>query len=232
MSRPALANAPKTRRGAFVQLVKDIVGVVPNIITFQYNPEKMTRSLTPWNPFAEGQSRRGAHAPDVQPYAPEEKISFQLVLDATDELEDGNVVAQVSGVASRIAALKKLTQPTEGLLSDIVAAAKALSGSGASEAQRPTVPVTLFVYGPGLILPVRVTTFSVDETFFSPTLFPLHATVSLELAVLSPDLFKCRKDVASDLAIAAFNFNKLQESTLALVNMAKDADEVLGVLPF
>ena len=63
---------------------------------------------------------------------------------ATDELEDGNVIAQTTGVALRIAALKKLILPTEGLLGDIVAAAKALNG-GASEAQRPTVPITLFV---------------------------------------------------------------------------------------
>ena len=77
-----------------------------------------------------------------------------------------------------------------------------------------------------------MTNFSVDQTFFSPTLYPLHATVSIDLVVLTPDLFKCRKDVASDVAIAAYNFNQLQDSTLALVNMAKDADQVLGILPF
>ena len=46
---------------------------------------------------------------------------------------------------------------------------------------RPTVPVVLFVWGPGRILPVRVTSFAVDETLFAPSLYPLQATVTLGL---------------------------------------------------
>ena len=87
----------------------------------------------------------------------------------------------------------------------------ALVGKASEHAVRPTVPVVLFVWGPGRILPVRVTSFSVEETLFSPSLYPIQATVSLGLEVLTPDVFKCQRDITADIAIAAYNFTKLQE---------------------
>ena len=38
--------------GALVEFSSRFIGPVPNIIVFQYNPEKLTRSLTPWQPPA------------------------------------------------------------------------------------------------------------------------------------------------------------------------------------
>jgi hypothetical protein len=94
------------------------------------------------------------------------------------------------------------------------------------------VPVVLFVWGPGRILPVRVTSFSVEETLFSPTLHPIQATVSLTLKVLTPDVFKCQTDIAADLAVAAYNFTKLQEEGLALAHLAGNTDAIRALLPF
>ena len=65
MPDTGLRRSPKFQQGALVQLVKDLVGVVPNVIPFQYNPEKLSRSLTPWNPFETDQTQRGAQAPTV-----------------------------------------------------------------------------------------------------------------------------------------------------------------------
>jgi hypothetical protein len=92
--------------------------------------------------------------------------------------------------------------------------------------------VVLFVWGPGRILPVRVTSFSVEETLYSPTLFPTQATVTLGLEVLTPDVFKCQSDITADLAIAAYNFTKLQEDALAVAHIANNADAIRGLLPF
>ena len=70
MSDTGLRRSPKFEKGALVQLLKDLVTVVPNVIPFQYNPEKLSHTLTPWDPFEVDQTQRGAQAPTVQPFDP------------------------------------------------------------------------------------------------------------------------------------------------------------------
>lgn len=232
MPDTGLTRSPKFDKGALVQLVNGLTGVVPNVIPFQYNPEKLSHTLTPWNPFEVDQTQRGAQAPTVQPFEPKETFELTLEIDATDDLEDGGAVANEVGVADRLAAFKKLTLPSEGLAGDLVASARALVGKAAEHAVRPTVPVVLFVWGSGRILPVRVTSFSVEETLFSPSLHPIQATVSLGLEVLTPDVFKCQEDITAKLAVAAYNYSKLQEDALATVHVANNVDAIRGLLPF
>jgi hypothetical protein len=232
MPDTGLKRSPRFEKGALVQLVKGLTGVVPNVIPFQYNPEKLSHTLTPWNPFEVDQTQRGSQAPTVQPFDPKESFNLTLEIDATDDLEDNNPVAKRVGVADRLAALKKLTLPTEGLIGDLIASARALVGKAAKHAVRSTVPVLLFVWGSGRILPVRVTSFSVEETLFSPSLHPIQATVTLGLEVLTPDVFKCQHDITADIAVAAYNFTKLQEDTLAAAHIANNIDAIRGLLPF
>ncbi len=232
MSDTGLARSPKFQKGALVQLIKDLVGVTPNVIPFQYNPETLSHTLTPWNPFESDQTQRGAQAPTVQPFDPKESFDLSLEIDATNDLEDDNPVATEFGVADRLAALKKLTLPSEGLIGDVVAGARALLGVASEHAVRPTVPVVLFVWGPGRILPVRVTSFSVEETLFSPSLHPIQATVRLGLEVLTPDVFKCQEDITAKLAVAAYNYSKLQQDALAVAHIANNVDAIRGLLPF
>ena len=215
--------------GAFIQLIPDIVAFTPNIVLFQYNPEKITRGLTPWNPFEGSTSSRGAAAPDVAPTPPDEKIGFELQLDATDSAQTSNPLNRTTGVASRIAALRKLTKPSKGMLGDLVQSVGNLVGADTSIAERPSIPITFLIFGPGLMLPVRVTTFSVEETLFTEALYPIHAKVTVELQVLRPDMFKCKEDLISDLAIAAWNLNQIQEDALAIANLANGAFDVVGL---
>jgi len=232
MPDTGLKRSPKFQKGALVQLVRGVLGVAPNVIPFQYNPEKLSHTLTTWNPFEVDQTQRGAQVPTVQPFDPKESFNLTLEIDATNDLEDDNPVAKGVGVADRLAALKKLTLPSEGLIGDLVAGARALVGKAPKQAVRPTVPVVLFVWGPGRILPVRVTIFSVEETLFSPTLYPIQATVTLGLEVLTPDVFKCQHDITADLAVAAYNFTRLQEDALAVAHIANNLDAIRGLLPF
>lgn len=231
MPDTGLKNSPQLIKGAIVQLIEDIVGLVPNIVPFQYNPTQLTHSLQPWNPFEVDPTQRGAQAPNVQPFDPKQSFTLRLELDAADDLENGDPVTQLVGVADRMAALKKLMLPTEGLLGDLVASAQSLLGGANARAVRPTVPVAFFIWGPGRILPVRVTSYSVEETLFSPLLYPLQATVSLGLEVLTPDVFKCQSSLSADIAVAAYNFTKLQEDALAIAHIAKAAKSIAGMLP-
>jgi hypothetical protein len=231
MAETGYSRSPKLVRGALVQLAEDIIGVVPNIIPFQYNPETVTRKLTPWNPFEVDQTGRGQIAPTAQPFDPKEAITLEIHFNATDQMEDGDVIAETIGVSDRIAAIEKLLFPSQGLLGDLIGAAAELIGA-APPPKRPTVPVSLLVWGPGRILPVRVTDYSIDETNFLPSLSATMAKISLGLEVLTPDVFRCESGPAIELAVGAYRFYRLQQAALALEYNAKNAAQALSLLPF
>jgi hypothetical protein len=169
---------------------------------------------------------------------------LELVVDATDDLEKGDPVAVVTGVADRIAAMEMLLYPQEdSLLGDLLgsvsvsisAGGASTSGSAAAEEAVPkgTVPIVLFVWGPGRIVPVRITSFSVEEQSFSPLLYPIRAKASIGLKVLTPsDLSGHKEGMAKDIAISAFNFTRTQKQVLAAANLANSVESILGMLPF
>ena len=227
------SRAPKLLNGAFVQLVEDIVAFVPNIVTFQYNPAKINRALTPWNPMAVDQADRGSQAPTVQPFdVPEKFTGFELEFDATDGMGVDHPVYNQFGVEPQLAALRKLTQASRGLLGDLTASFKDLTGIGpTTDAERPTVAPVLLVLGPRIILPVRITSFSVEEQMMSPTLYPIMAKVSLEMEVMTPDTFRCQSSKSAQIAIAAYELTRLQEDAAAVLNLANLPSAISAVVP-
>lgn len=233
-----LTRSPKLLKGALVELSEPFLGPVPNIIVFQYNPETMTRTLTPWSPPtkpakpAAGEGGNGENR--AQPFDPGEKFSLSLLLDAADALEEPekHPVAVISGVADRISALEMLLYPTkESLLGEFFGSL----GGLVDVVPRGTVPVVLFVWGPGRIVPVRLTSFSVNEQSYSPTLYPIRATVTVGLQVLASDsLKKSRKDLSASesAAVACYDFTRKQKEVLARANLANSVESILGMLPF
>jgi hypothetical protein len=107
------------------------------------------------------------------------------------------------------------------------------AAGGVQPVPRGTVPVVLFVWGPGRIVPVRLTSFSVEEQAYSPLLYPIRAKVSIGLKILTPkDFPTCNRKLSEDLAITAFNFTRKQKEVLAAANLANSVESILGMLPF
>ncbi len=231
MSLPGFPGSAVLTRGAFIQLTEDFNIILPNIIPFQYNPVGISRKLTPSQQMEGDSANRTAQAPMVEPFRPAETFSMEIEFDATDDLEKGDPLAVAAGVAPRIAALRKLIEASEGLFGDLIASAQALAGNPAAQAARPEVPVTLLMLGPGIILPIRITTFNVEMKEMSPLLYPVMANVSLEMTVLTPEMFKCKSSPANDIAVAAYNFTMLQDDALAIANLASVAIGAVGKLP-
>lgn len=230
------SRSPKLLKGALVELSEPFLGPVPNIIVFQYNPETLTRELTPWSAEEWSGGRWEEKDPSAQPFDPGESFTLTLEFDAADDLEDpGNhPVAVVSGVADRIAALEMLLYPMQDKGS-VLGEAFASLGGAIDVVPRGSVSVVLFVWGPGRILPVRLTSFSVEEQAFSPTLYPIRATVSVGMQVLTENHFKKPGKVLSTsekLAIAAYKFTRGQKEVLARANVANNVEAILGLLPF
>ena len=86
--------------------------------------------------------------------------------------------------------------------------------------------------GPGTVLPVRVTSISIEVTEFNARLYPLMAGVTLNLRVLTPESFKCKTTPATELARAAYEFTRLQEDALAIANFANALSAAKSMLPF
>jgi hypothetical protein len=243
------SRSPKLLKGALIHFSAPLLIPIPNIIVFQYNPETMTREMKPWTPPStaeEAEKRReDAEAGLAQPYDPEESFSLTLELDAADALEfpASHPVAVATGVADRIAALEMLLYPPGdsalgGLLNvsvDITidpSGTSVLSGPKADIVKRKSVPVVLFFWGPGRIVPVRVTTFAVEEQAFSPILYPLRAKATIGLKVLGEHAFAGQTQTATiKIAKAAYKFTRVQKELLATANLANSAESIVSMLP-
>ena len=154
-------RSPKLQKGALIRLSEEFLGPIPNIIVFQYNPETLTRSLTPWRPRAPeregGEESESGEANTAQPFDPGESFNVTLEFDAADALEvpEINPVEVVSGIGDRIAALEMLLYPSEEEMENGLQESEesSLGGGGAETSDepvpRPRVPVVLFVWGPG-----------------------------------------------------------------------------------
>lgn len=229
-------------RGALVELMPTGLIPIPNIIMFQYNPETMTHSWTqPEAPDA------GPNQTQTNPLAvkgnPGESFSFTLALDSDDSQADGMqpaaAAALVSGVYTRLAALEMLLYPasatTGGLLGTVTAGIGSLVGASSSNTQRSVpankINTVLFVWGPGRIVPVRVTGLTVTERIYDKILNPTHAEVQLQLRVLTNDELKHDTDTLAKLAKAANAYSQGLRQALAIANLGNAADSILGMLP-
>lgn len=241
---------PPRQKGALIEFSQRLVASVPNIIVFQYNPESLNRTLTPWQPpRGEAETVEGESEPSTaQPADPPESFTLSLELDAADAMQEfrKDMVTVISGVADRLAALEMLLYPADqGLFRGLRGSTRdALAGSaggaagaaGTGEADvlpRGSVPIVLFVWGPGRIIPVRLTSFSVEEQAYSAELYPTRAEVSVGLRVLTPDDLETHWDTSGkEMATAAYNYTKKQKQALAASFQTKNVEAILGMLPF
>lgn len=234
------SRAPRLTKGAFIQLSEAIAGPVPNVIVFQYNPELLTRKLSPWQPPAQDAAAEagGQTDPQIQPYDPQETVDLALEFDCSDQLAEPEMHpgAVAFGVADRLAAMERLLYPAtdgQGLLGDVVAS---LTGGAAPQVERSTVPVVLFAWGPGLIVPVRIVTYSVEEQAFSTKLFPIRAKISVSMQVLTDNAFPAsgtgaQTSLAAEIARAAYRYTSSQRKVLSALNAGNTFEAILGLLP-
>lgn len=173
MSLTAFPGAPRLMKGALVSLNDS----VPRVVVFQYNPDTLTRTLTPYTFGAQGD--RGEALRLKGP--PRETMSLTIDLDATDQLEQGTEPTASLGLHPVLALLEILISPR---YQDAVSNA-ALAGLGQIEIVPPSAPLTLFVWGKARIAPIRITSLTLTEEEFDTALNPIRAKAALALQVLT-----------------------------------------------
>jgi hypothetical protein len=150
---PGFPGSPNILKGAFIRY--DGSPAAPRIVIFPYNPETLSRTIVP------GPTAAPAGKPNAATGGPQETIVFTMMLDATDQLEQASTQAATTGVYPILSAIELLMYPPF-----------------------PVAPlVTLFVWGPYRVVPVRIVALNILESLFDPNLSPIQATVQVTLSV-------------------------------------------------
>jgi hypothetical protein len=167
-------------------------------------------------------------------------------MDANDEIADGSpptkALAQANGIYTRLAALEMLLYPAKtgqpGLIGAVSAAIASASGGQTPKAKSSVpvsvMPVTLFVWGVGRIVPVRLTGLTITEKLYDSALNPTHAEAQLSLRVLTPAELQSASadnDVLAKVATIAYNYTLSLRQSLAVANLANAAESIIGMIP-
>jgi hypothetical protein len=202
-------------KGAFLSFSGGALRPLPNIIVFQFNPEKVTRTPSMPRPPPVPTNAGSSNAQN-QPCLPGESISFSLRLDASDQLAQSNPIAAASGILPTLSALELLMIPQRSLSISLFSPSG--GGSGPYKFPPAKLPSVLFFWGPYRILPVAITSMSISETEYDPLLNPVRSDVSLSLQVLIP------QQLAGDtLARGAYNYSLGVKQVMAALNLANAA---------
>lgn len=172
-------GSPRLLKGGIVVL-DPVTAAVKTILPLQYNPDTLTRTLQVKGVGPESGDRLEAlrlKGPPVETY------KVEIELDAADQLETGEGQASQNGLHPVLAALEVLVYPASATLQ----ANESAASSGSLEIIAAEAPLTVFVFGPKRIAPVRFTEFSITEESFDVNLNPIRAKVSLTMRVLSID---------------------------------------------
>lgn len=209
-------GSPRVLRGAIVGI--DPLDPLASVIVFQYNPESLQRSL---QPQAAGTGADGGDKSEALRLKgpPVETIKVDVEIDATDQLETGGGSAESMGIYPQLSALEMLLYPKSAL----VIANTVLLAVGTIEVIPPTAPLTIFIWGPKRVVPVRLTELSITEEQHDTKLNPIRAKASLGLRVLS----------YSDLTITnpgygVFLAHQIVKEAMAVVGSASNLGDVVG----
>jgi len=218
-------------RGALIEYGSGLIGPIPNVVIFQFNPETLTRSLQiPERPGSSA-SRETSQAGE----AVFETISFTAHFSAADHLKDDKVLARLFGVGPQLSALEKMVHPSSNLAGLIGAAVDAIGdalglGGGDEEPTqaipREKFPKLIFIWGVTRVLPVVITSMRITEQQYDSLLNPVQAEVEMELTVNAID--SCSDD---ELAKGALMYSTIAKEAQAIANLANTAEQVVELIP-
>jgi hypothetical protein len=222
-------------RGALVEYSGAFLGPIPNIVVFQFNPEKLARSIT-IPPRPGNAAKRPQRETAAAEAPPTENFTIEAHFSAADDLGAGGAVSaipRVFGIGPQLAALEKMVYPPKtpgGLIGAAIDAIGSALSSGKKEgADRPVprvpLPKLLFIWGVSRVLPVSVTTMTITEEKFDFLLNPVQAQVTIGLAVASDP-------AGDDIAKGALIYTNMIKDTQATLNLAKAAQLAVEIIPF
>jgi hypothetical protein len=219
----------KMVKGALIEYGVDLIGPIPNVIVFQFNPERVTRDIQiPERP--NGSARRETSQAGELPV---EKITFTAYFDAADKLGNQEPISEMFGIGPQLTALEKMSRPAgkKGLLGEAIDAIAGALGGGSSNATqsipRVQFPRVLMIWGPMRVLPVIIESLRITEQRFDSVLNPVSAEVAMTVSVVSINS-------ADDdwLGYGAQLYTTTVKEVQAVANLIATIPQVTDVIPF
>ena len=217
-------------RGALIEYGTALLGPIPNVVIFQFNPESLSRRLE-IPPRPTGATQRETTQAGEKTF---EKITFKAHFSAANMLDEGKALAQLFGIGPQLAALEKMVLPAGkagglvGAALDAIGDALGIGGADDAPAQpipRDTYPRILFIWGPTRILPVTIDAMSISELEYDSALNPLRAEVDITVSVITVD--DCSDDV---LAKGALEYSMLAKDAQAVSNLANTVGQIADLI--
>lgn len=226
-----VSNKPRILRGAFVEYG---LSIPPLFVVFQFNPEQITRnrSLT-YGPPSSIKTKNNPSAlrdfhkrytnltqlrNDQYVTVGEETLSFEIRMDATDKLEEGDPITEKFGLAPQLSTLELMVLPKEESL--VGQKLNSLLGSAKSYSFTRTAnpPLVLFIWGRKRVLPVNINSLNITETLYTPSLNPMRATATVSLTVIEGKS-------------APYKYSKAIKEAMSALNLANLTDMANVVIP-
>jgi hypothetical protein len=176
-------------------LVEYAVALPPLVLVFEFNPKQISRTRTirintGGTPATHGgydfalptETPRVAQGVTVDP----ETFSLEILLDATDRMDEGDPIAGSFGIEPELDTLRTMVEPkSQGALGVQMLSSLGLGGERAF--QRDEHPsVLLFIWGTH-VLPVFLTSVTLKESAHLPSLVPYRAEATLNMQVIASD---------------------------------------------
>lgn len=217
-------NKPKILRGAFVEYG---LSIPPLFVVFQFNPVQLTRnrSLTYAAPSSAQTSGRTSSLRDFHKQyddltklrddqvvtVQEEVVGFEIRLDASDKLDEGDTITEQFGIAPQLSTLELMVHPKEESLLGQALGALLGSSGGFSFTRKPNPPLVLFIWGRKRVLPVNINSLNITELLYSAELNPLRATATVNLTVIEGKSLPYMYSKAMKEAMSVLNLANITE---------------------
>ena len=216
-------------RGALIEYGSGLIGPIPNVVIFQFNPETLNRTLqVPQRPSG-ASARESTQAGEKTV----EKITLKAQFSAADMLGEGKVLARLFGIGPQLAALEKMVLPSSkiagaiGAVLDAIASAVGPKKDPQQPIPREKFPKILFIWGLTRVLPVTIESMGINEMEFDQILNPVRADVDISLAIHPPD-----PDSDDVVAQGALTYTNIATEAKAIANLANTAEQIVELIPF
>jgi hypothetical protein len=227
-------------RGALVEYNSHLMGPIPNVVFFQFNPEQFARTIQIAEPPMAGASGRARQREPAQAtHAPSESFTLTAHFSAADDLGRGgalSVVPRLFGVGPQLAALEKMAYPPGPVGGAIGQAVDAIGGalglrSGRAPASRSvpreTLPRLLLVWGASRVLPVRIKSLAINEQKFDAFLNPVQAEVQVGFDVVS-----FAPSSTDTVGKGALLYTRAIKDAQVVANLQKSIESAIELIPF
>lgn len=209
----------KVARGVLLEYA---LAIPPLALVFEFNPQRLsrTRTITVQTGNAPGtrggydftlptETPRAAQGVQVQP----ESFSIEILLDATDRMNDGEPIAMSQGIQPELDTLRCMLEPKSQAPGGLqLLSSLGQAGSRAFQ-HRESASVLLFVWGLH-VLPVFLTSVRIDEVAHLPTLIPYRANVTLTMQIIEGNNPFYKVETVRQVAGAALNTGRTVASVV------------------